>query len=328
MTQVAGAETIRHFQTATDRLLAATIDQSADCATIIALDGGIEYLNRASRSLLGVGDLGHVVGKQWSSLWPAEAREKAEDSLRRARAGETVRFEARSPIPSDASRCWDVAVSPILDPNGEVRGLVANARDITDLVVAREVAQAMSAEMAHRLRNAYAVTSALLTASARGDPERESFARRISEQFMHLGAAQTLMLSTGTGTVSLQALVPELTRGFASESCRIDIGELPDVPLDDRRLQPLALTIGELCTNSAKYGAIGHGGQVAISARRGGRQLSIQWSETSSRPVENHERDGGTGFDLIRRVLTAQKGGFDVDWRADGLEAAVTIRLD
>lgn len=328
MKSVAPADFIRHFQTASDWLPAAIVDQNVDCIKLIALDGTLEYVNRAGRRARGIDEYADVTGTPWWSLWPPEAQDRVRDGVRRARAGETVRFEAPWPTPDGEPRWWDVNVGPIRDPDGEMRGLVSIAREITTIVAARETAEAMAAEMAHRLRNAYTVTSALLSAAARGDPAREQFAREVSRQFMHLGAAQALMLSNGDGTTSLEALVTELTRGFARESAPIRIGKLPDLELDGRKVQPLALTIGELCANAAKYGAIGHGGDIMISATREGPRLSILWSEKSEKPVENIARAGGKGFALIRRVLAAQKGAIEIEWRENGLDATITMAVE
>jgi len=328
MKSVAPADLIRHFRTTSDWLLGAIIDQSVDCIKLIALDGTLEYVNRAGRRARGIDEFTDVSGTAWWSLWPPESQELVRDSVRRAAAGEAVRFEAPWPTLEGEAHWWDVTVGPVRNPDGEMRGLVSIAREITAIVTARETAKAMAAEMAHRLRNAYTVTSALLSAAARGDPAREQFAREVSQQFMHLGAAQALMLSNGGGTTSLEALLTELTRGFAHDSAPIRIGELADVELDDRKVQPLALTIGELCANSAKYGAIGHGGHIAISATREGPRLAILWSETSEKPVENIERAGGKGFALIRRVLAAQQGAIEIGWREDGLDATITMSVD
>jgi PAS domain S-box-containing protein len=328
MTKLASADKVRHFQTAADWLLSAIIDQSADCLQLISLDGVLEYVNRAGRCAMGIKDFSDAAGKQWVSLWPAEAQSLVAEHVKRALAGESVRFEARAPDASQQPHWWDVSLGPVYDPDGKMRGLVSVSRDITPLVAAREAAEAISAEMAHRLRNSYAVTSALLCASARGDPALEAFAQQVAEQFMHLGAAQTLMLSGGNSTVSLESLITELTRGFTGDRSHIEIGEVPHLLLEDRKVQPLALTIGELCTNSAKYGAIGHGGAVTISCGHEEGQLSLHWSEQSNRPVARHARSGGSGFDLIRRVLAAQKGGLEVTWREDGLDAVVSIGVD
>jgi PAS domain S-box-containing protein len=326
MSDLKRPDVIHHFRAASDSLLAAILDQSIDCVKLIGIDGAVEYMNRSGQCAMEIDDFATISGKPWWSLWPSEAQGQIHESVLLATGGECSRFEAFCPTAKGNPRWWDVSVSPVKDAGGALRGLVSVSRDISELVAARSANEALAGEMAHRLRNAYAVTSALLSAFARGDEERERFAQEVAERFTRLGKAQTLMLATEGGSVQLAALVSELTQPFDNNIACITIDTLPEAEIGARKLQPLALLIGELCTNSVHHGALGNGGTIAISGALEEERLILRWCERSDRAMV----DAGdtTGFDLLGRLLRAQKGALDLKHRANGLDAAISVPLN
>ncbi len=152
------------------------------------------------------------------------------------------------------------------------------------------------------------------------------FAREIVERLQRLGIAQSLLLDgDAIGTATLDQLVRRLTEPFCGDDAALDIATLPSVELDERQVRTFALVLGEFSTNSNKYGALGHGGRIAIDGAMEGGVLRLNWRETSDRPVDVDQRDGSTGLTLIRRMLAAHGGTLDIDWRADGLDIKVTL---
>jgi len=219
-----------------------------------------------------------------------------------------------------------VSVAPLRDEQGVLKGLISISRDISGDIVARELRESTAAEMRHRLQNAYALTSAIVMATARGSPEREAFAREIVERLQRLGVAQSLLLDgDAIGTATLDDLVRRLTEPFCGDGAALDIAKLPDVELDERQVRTLALVLGEFSTNSNKYGALGHGGGIAIDGSLKDGILQLHWREKTDRPVDTHQRAGSTGLVLIRRMLAAHGGSLEIEWRPDGLDIRVTL---
>ena len=85
------------------------------------------------------------------------------------------------------------------------------------------------------------------------------------------------------------------------------------------------MALGEFSTNSNKYGALGHGGRIAIDGAIVDGALLLRWKETPTRPIDGHERTGSSGLKLIRRTIEAHGGQLAVDWRDDGLDIAITL---
>lgn len=317
---------VSSFQSASNDMLAAILDQSADCIKVIGPTGSLDFMNRNGRCAMGIDDFALVAGKDWWDLWPDEAQPLIRNAIAKAQNGEHSRFEAFCPTAKGDPRWWDVSVAPLRDEHGVLKGLISISRDISGDMVARELRESTAAEMRHRLQNAYALTSAIITATARGTPEREAFAREIVERLARLGIAQSLLLDGGTiGTATLDELVRRLTEPFCGDGAALDIAPLPAVELDERQVRTLALVLGEFSTNSNKYGALGHGGRIAIDGSLNDDVLRLEWCETTNRPVDVDQRDGSTGLTLIRRMLAAHGGGLDIAWRGDGLDIKVNL---
>jgi PAS domain S-box-containing protein len=314
------------FASASNEMLAAVLDQSTDCIKVIGPEGSLDFMNRNGRCAMGIDDFAMVAGKNWWDLWPAESQHLVRDSIATARDQGSARFEAFCPTAKGEPRWWDVTVSPLRDEQGIMRGLISISRDVSADVRARELRETTAAEMKHRLRNAYALTGAIVMMSARGRDEHREFAHEVTRRLEQLGIAQALLLDAGAlGTPTLDLLVRRLTGPFCSNEDMLDIAPLPDVTLSEDQVRTLALVLGEFSTNSNKYGALGHGGSIAISGRLEGGMLTLHWSEKSDRPVAAAPRDGSSGLSLIRRALAAQRGSLDADFGLDGVELKVQL---
>lgn len=314
------------FSSASNGMLAAILDQSADCIKVIGPNGTLDFMNRNGRCAMGIDDFAAVEGKDWWDMWPAEAQPLIRDAVARARSGENSRFEAFCPTGKGEPRWWDVSVAPLRDEQGVLRGLISVSRDISADMGARQLRESTAAEMKHRLHNAYALTGAIVMATARGSPERADFAREIVDRLQRLGIAQSLLLDADAlGTPTLDILVRRLTEPFCGNAADLVISPLPDVVLEEAKVRTLALVLGEFSTNSNKYGALGHGGSIAIRGTIERGALTLIWSETTLRPVAADQRDGSSGLKLIRRTLGAHGGSLDIEWRADGLDIVVVM---
>ena len=317
---------VSNFHNASDRLLAAILDQSADCIKVIGPSGSLDFMNRNGQCAMGIDDFTVVAGTNWWDLWPEESQPLIRDAITKAQSGESSRFEAFCPTVKGEPRWWDVSVAPLRDEGGTLKGLISVSRDISADIGARRLRESTAAEMRHRLQNAYALTSAIIMATARGSPEREVFAREIVERLQRLGIAQSLLLDgDASGSANLDTLTRRLTEPFCGDSATLQISRLPDVMLDESQVRTLALMFGELSTNSNKYGALGHGGKIAIDGAIDDGMLHLDWHETTDRPIDAEPRDGSLGLTLIRRMLAAHAGTLDIRWRGDGLDIHVML---
>jgi PAS domain S-box-containing protein len=312
------------FTSAPNEMLAAILDQSADCIKVISAQGTVDYMNRNGQCAMEIDDFCAVAGQSWTALWPQHSRTAIEEAIAKAERGEQARFEAFCPTAKGSPRWWDVSVSPLRRPDGVVDGFIATSRDITDRINQNALRDAVADEMRHRLRNNYVVVASLLSAYSRGNPEQEAFARDMIRRLTGLGVAQTM--KADSATCVLQELVPALLEPYATPDCLIRIHDVPNAALDQAQVDALALVLGELACNSTKHGALSARGSVTVAGAITDGMVELTWSERSDRAVGNKHRDGGQGLRLMQRVLASRGGGIELEWARHGLDAIVKLR--
>ncbi len=106
-------------------------DHSSDCIKLLDAAGSLTFMNASGQALQGVEDISVLLGRPWVSMWPEASRPLVESSLRTARIGQTSRFRAECPMLTGDSKWWDVAVSGIMDRDGNILSILAISRDIT-----------------------------------------------------------------------------------------------------------------------------------------------------------------------------------------------------
>jgi PAS domain S-box-containing protein len=309
-----------------NHMVAALLDQSMDCIKLIATDGTVQYMNANGLCAMEIDRADAVKGRAWADLWPADSKLLIESALARAANGQPHRFEAFCPTAKGAPRWWDVSVSQVRGSSGQVLGYLSVSRDVTAALVAKEAAEVAAAEMKHRLKNSYAMIASLLSALAKGTPEREQFVREIRDRLQALGVAQTLFVSREHAPCNIGELLPALLQPFSTVDCPVECADLPCATVDQGQADALALVIGELSVNSSKHGAISAAGSIHVTADLRNGHLIIHWHERSSRPVAAHDRTGGQGLRLIKRILAARDAEIEFDWKDDGLDATILLR--
>lgn len=115
----------------TEGYFSAVTRASLDVVRIVSLDGRVEYMNDRGKALLEISDFERNRGQLLSDLWPKESHRKLNLALKRARAGESLQFNAPCPTAKGRRRWWSHVVAPIVDEQGEVVRLIVTSRDIT-----------------------------------------------------------------------------------------------------------------------------------------------------------------------------------------------------
>ena len=171
---------VNSFHSASNDMLAAILDQSADCIKVIGPDGTLDFMNSNGRCAMGIDDFALVAGKNWWDLWPEEAQPLIRDAIAHARNGKNSRSKPFARTAKGDPKWWDVSVAPLRDEAGELKGLISVSRDISADIVARQLRETTAAEMKHRLQNAYALTSAIVMAPPAACPSAKRSRSRSS----------------------------------------------------------------------------------------------------------------------------------------------------
>ncbi|MDX2283672.1 MAG: PAS domain-containing protein [Bacteroidia bacterium] len=119
----------------------AIYDHMFQLMVILSPDGLVQDANPAA---LGYGPLNaeEVLDRPFAEApwWdgPPELRQQLEDALRRAAAGEFVRYETAIRAGSGRSATLDLSLRPIRDAGGQVQLIIAEGRDMTESIEARK----------------------------------------------------------------------------------------------------------------------------------------------------------------------------------------------
>ncbi len=212
-------------------------------------------------------------------------------------------------------------------------------------------------ELSHRVKNALANVYAVYRMTYRHSADLQSFGPVFEARLQALSRVHQMLTTSGWQGADLEAMAQDTLAPYGAglkvgavvkgseagngdreaEPPRVTIAG-PSVPLPPRQALSMALTLHELATNAAKYGALSVGeGHIDLTWSvetsrdeddRRSRLLTLAWRESDGPEVSDPEASGfGTTF--IRSALRAEQDGrVDFTYRADGLTCDIAFRLD
>ncbi|MEG4317675.1 MULTISPECIES: PAS domain S-box protein [unclassified Microcoleus] len=118
-----------------ERLFQAIFDQSFQLIGLLEPDGTVLEVNQTALTVSGMGreDLvgTQFAENQWWQISP-EAKQKVQEAIVKAAAGEVVRYEADVLVAGGAVATVDFSLKPIKDESGKVVLLIPEGRDLSD----------------------------------------------------------------------------------------------------------------------------------------------------------------------------------------------------
>lgn len=310
-----------------DPVLSALLQSSRDCIKVLDLTGRIRYMNPMGLSARQLNADTDVIGRHWWDLWPAEAHAVVQEATAKAASGENSDFRAFGPTARGRPKWWDVRVVPVRNGAGDVSGVLVVSKDVTDAVTNRKLYDTVALEMRHRLKNAFAVASAIAKISARQTPEHQGFADDLVKRFSSLAVAQGKLVDAASD-FPLRALVSDLVNAAGVNEDLVDVTGLPDCLVDESQMRVIAVVIGELTTNSLKYGALRNGGSIRCEGRIEDDWLHLSWIEPLESVAEDETEvssSTSTGLTVIQRIVTSAGGEVSRDMNKDGLRVDFSL---
>jgi PAS domain S-box-containing protein len=327
-------------QKARSALAVSFFDASEDCVKVIGLGGDLLAMNANGVCILEIDDFEALRGRPWSEMWPEHSRSQVEAAVLKATRGEGSKFSADCPTAKGTPKTWDVVVWPVFGETGEPIEVMSISRDVTETRRLEEQRALFTRELAHRIKNTFAVVDGLIAMSSKADSRAKSFADTLRERIAGLGRAISYIappefVGLPSERRSLLGLLDVLLRPYgATEGAQRNIQVAgDDVSVGPEATTTLALVFNELATNALKYGGLGTpDGQLNIQTVANGSQISIVWTETGA--VAGMSKmappDGRIGFGatLLERAIVRQLGGSLVrDWTGAGLVVRMTLPL-
>lgn len=132
-----------------EQLFRAVFDQTFQAVAMLEPNGAVLKLNQTASAWHGL-PVDEVIGRpfaaaRWWSLGTG-SRARVEDAIRRAAAGEFVRYEAEIQSAAGVS-VVDFSIKPVFGAAGEVTLLIAEARDITERIRAEAALRQSAAQL-------------------------------------------------------------------------------------------------------------------------------------------------------------------------------------
>jgi two-component sensor histidine kinase len=188
------------------------------------------------------------------------------------------------------------------------------------------------AELDHRVKNALATVSSVVSHTRQGSRSVASFAEALSARIRSMASTHELLSSGRWQGISLAGLARRELAPYATRDNTEING--PDVLLKPEAGQAMAMVLHELATNAAKYGALStENGRVSIRWDRqpngqSRSHLVFEWQEIGGPPVEAPGKLS-YGTSTIRDLIPYEFGGtVDLVLASDGVRCRVELPAD
>ena len=274
-------------------------------------------------------------GWGWLDMVHPEDRVAAREAWHRAMTTGSLEAEFRLRVVDEGRYRWfSTRATPARDQTGAPAEWLGTSTDIDDLRRLQKHQQVLLSELQHRVRNSLAVIRSITRRTAETSETLDQFSTHLEGRLGAFARTQTAVSRDPTGGIDLRSIADEeLLAHIAWEGKHTHIRG-PDIKLQPKAGETLALAFHELASNAVKYGALSvPNGTVKLSwrvdAQSGDhKQLIIVWEE--DRPGEPLPPPSYRGFgtDLLESTLQYDLDADTLlDFRPTGLQCIIIIPL-
>ncbi len=241
-----------------------------------------------------------------------------------------INVEARVHVTGETSQDFLIDFYPYQEDGQSIAvGIVL--KDVTELRrLERELRRLMD-ELQHRVKNTLATVASIVNQTVATKDDRVELVDTLKKRIGALAATHALLTQRDWADVSLKDI---LNTEFEPYD-RLDHITLsgPDVHLPPKHALTLTLTLHELATNAAKYGALSApSGRLdvswTVSEDAVEKRLALRWSETGVPRSDTKSAKEGFGTRLIRNAVVHDLGGrVEHQLTPDGLNCNMSVAL-
>jgi PAS domain S-box-containing protein len=207
---------------------------------------------------------------------------------------------------------------------GGQRFFTGMMRDITERTEAEELQRLMLNELNHRVKNTLATVQSVVGQTLRSAVDLEQARHSLTARLLALARGHDVLTRESWGGADLVDIVRSAVA--AGDQRRFHI-EGPHARLAPKSVLALSMTLHELFTNAAKYGALSaEAGRVAITWTRADDHLTLVWRESGG-PVVEAPRRRGFGTRMIEALARDLNGEARLDFLAEGLVCTISSYL-
>ena len=305
-------------------------------------DGITTSVNAAFLKILGFDDMSAVAGKNLHDLIHHSFADGTPYPAPQCPVAHCARRAIESYVADEIFFRKDGSQVPVeywvrpLYRDGVHTGAICNFNDISERKNADAQRGLLLSELNHRVKNLFALVGGIVSLSARDVETPKELATVLQGRLGALTRAHELIQPGLRGhdksmdSADLESLIGQIFAPYASSHTegRVEVSG-PPIALSGSAVTGMALIFHELATNAAKYGALHAAeGKIAVTWRKDGDMLALNWHETGCPPRPEKTRNQGFGSVLLRRSVESQFGGtLDYRWNDDGLDIAITAAL-
>ncbi|WP_018698321.1 sensor histidine kinase [Amorphus coralli] len=274
---------------------------------------------------------GPVIGKTDADLYQEPERSGIIALKKEAMETEEVQSAEVRVHMDDEVRWFVLTAEPDFAPDGDLRGVICAAVDITERKDYEQRMRLVMRELSHRSKNLLAVVQAIARQTAQQSETVSEFLGKFGERVRALAGAQDLLVAGNWSGASLRDVVHGQLGHYTPEDQDRIIVEGPDIRLSPDAMQTLSLALHELATNAAKYGALSNEvGKVGVtwSVDADAPILDLRWTEEGGPPVTKPSRRGFGRVVIERNVARSLEADVNLDFAPDGFKASFRIPLE
>lgn len=306
-------------ETADRNRLATIVEQSRDFIGYADLRGNIQFVNEAGRRLTGM--KGALEEGALVNFFTEKERPRLENEVLPAVLRDgfwTGEMQFRHFVTGEAIPVR-YNIFPMTDADGAAIGYGTVTTDLRAEKAAEQQREALTRELAHRMKNTLAMVQAIATQTLRSTGDVAAARDAIGARLTALARAQDILTATSWHYADAAEVVEAAVAPHRTLGDRI-VASGPHVELTAQRALGLSLAIHELATNAIKYGALSNEtGRVVMSWSTDGNAFHFEWNESGGPPVRSPE-GRGFGSKLIERIVAAYFEGTGVlDFRPEGV---------
>jgi two-component system CheB/CheR fusion protein len=274
----------------------------------------------------------HHIGRTLREIAPtlAERMERPIGEVFEQDDGEVINVEASVNVTGGAPQDFLIDFYPYQE-DGRVVAAGIIIKDVTELRrLERELRRLMD-ELQHRVKNTLATVVSIVNQTVATKDDRVELVNTLKKRIGALAATHALLTQRDWHDVSLKDILA-MEFGPFEHLGRMAISG-PDVRLPPKHALTLTLTLHELATNAAKYGALaalqGHlTVSWSVNEDSDGKCLTLRWTETGVPIANAADVKGGFGTRLIKNAVVHDlQGGVEHALTPDGLHCVITVAL-
>ena len=221
------------------------------------------------------------------------------------------------------------------DDGGQPVRIVGVMADITERRHSEERQALLIAELDHRVKNALARITSLITSTRAGASSLDGFIDGLTGRVHSMARAHQLLSREHWTGVDLDLLVKEHLEAYDAPGRFVISG--PTIKLSAEATQALSMVLHELATNAAKYGAlssaegrvhVGWSVETDVAAGPPREMIALTWTETGG-PLVTPPHSTGFGTKVIRMpVVYELDGKVELVFEPHGVICRIRIPLE